>query len=70
MGPQWLLDGVSRAGWASKKVARAISAWEGIVNRPRLLLGMAGDSPQLKEFEHHPAGHWLRLGSPPYLYRG
>ena len=35
VGPQWLLDGVSRGGWASKKVARAISAWEVTVNRPR-----------------------------------
>ena len=34
-GPQWLLDGASRGEWASKKVARAISAWESIVNRPR-----------------------------------
>jgi hypothetical protein len=35
VGPQWLLDGASRGAWASKKVARAIGAWESIVNRPR-----------------------------------
>ena len=35
VGPQWLLDGASRGGWASKNIARAISAWEVVLNRPR-----------------------------------
>ena len=71
VGPQWLLDGVSRGGVGLQEGSPGdLGLVRDCESSSGLLVGMAGDSPHLKEFEHHPAGHWLRLGSPPYLYRG